>query len=157
MSACSSCSARAAPATSIPRPRREQLRVPIGLRADGEPVVLDLKESADDGMGPHGLIVGATGSGKSELLRTIVASLAVNHSPEDLAFVFVDFKGGAAFAELSGLPHSAGLITNLQSDLSLIDRMREALAGEVQRRQTLLSEAGNLDDVRAYRARREAD
>src|SRR5262249_54958868 len=87
-----------------PKPRSEQLRTPLGIGEDGEPVVLDLKESADGGMGPHGLIVGATGSGKSELLRTLVAGLAMRHSPEELSFVLVDYKGGAAFAELARLP-----------------------------------------------------
>jgi len=83
-----------------PRARDTLLRVPIGQRPDGDLVVLDLKEAAADGMGPHGLIIGATGSGKSELLRTIVAGLAITHPPEVLSFVLVDFKGGAAFAEL---------------------------------------------------------
>ncbi len=140
-----------------PRPRRDELRVPVGVDRDGEPVVLDLKQPAEGGMGPHGLIVGATGSGKSELLRTLVASLAIGHSPETLAFVLVDYKGGAAFAELARLPHTAGLITNLQEDQSLVDRMRDALLGEQERRQQLLRDAGNVDDVHAYRAAREAD
>ena len=133
------------------------LCAPIGLAEDGERLVLDLKQAAQGGMGPHGLIVGATGSGKSELLRTIVASLAASHSPDELCFVFVDFKGGAAFADLAGLPHSAGMITNLQNDLSLVDRMQAALFGEQQRRQSLLRDAGNVDDIGAYRALRAAD
>jgi DNA segregation ATPase FtsK/SpoIIIE, S-DNA-T family len=108
-------------------------------------------------MGPHGILVGATGSGKSELLRSLVAGLAATHEPESLAFVLVDYKGGAAFAELARLPHTAGLITNLQSDLTLVDRMRDALVGEQERRQSLLRQAGDLDDIVAYRARREAD
>jgi DNA segregation ATPase FtsK/SpoIIIE, S-DNA-T family len=133
------------------------LCAPIGLSEEGDRLVLDLKQAAEGGMGPHGLIVGATGSGKSELLRTIVTSLAASHRPEELCFVFVDFKGGAAFAELAGLPHSAGMITNLQHDLSLIDRMHAALFGEQQRRQSILRAAGNLDDVAAYRALRASD
>jgi len=83
------------------------LCAPIGVADDGGRLVLDLKQAAQGGMGPHGLIVGATGSGKSELLRTIVASLAASHTADELCFVFVDFKGGAAFADLAGLPHSA--------------------------------------------------
>ena len=133
------------------------LCAPIGLTEDGDRLVLDLKQAADGGMGPHGLIVGATGSGKSELLRTIVASLAASHSAEELCFVFVDFKGGAAFAELAGLPHAAGMITNLQHDLSLVDRMHAALFGEQQRRQSLLRAAGNVDDIGAYRALQASD
>jgi S-DNA-T family DNA segregation ATPase FtsK/SpoIIIE len=133
------------------------LCAPIGVAEDGERLVLDLKQAADGGMGPHGLVVGATGSGKSELLRTIVASLAVSHDRDELCFVFVDFKGGAAFADLAGLPHSAGMITNLQSDLSLVDRMQAALFGEQQRRQSILRAAGNVDDIGAYRALRATD
>ena len=140
-----------------PRPRAQSLRAPIARAADGEILELDLKQAAEGGMGPHGVLVGATGSGKSELLRSLVAGLAATHGPEQLAFVLVDYKGGAAFADLSRLPHVAGLITNLQRDLSLVDRMHAALIGEQERRQTMLREAGNLDDIVAYQARREAD
>ena len=129
------------------------LRLPIGADGEGEHVILDLKESAQGGMGPHGLIVGATGSGKSELLRTLVTGLALTHPPELLSFVLVDFKGGATFAPLTELPHVAGLITNLADDLGLVDRMLAALRGEQQRRQRLLREAGNVDSVREYQAR----
>ena len=148
-----------APATSGPRlrDRPELLRVPIGATPDGNPLVLDLKEAAEAGIGPHGLVIGATGSGKSELLRTIVAGLAATHPPEQLAFVLVDFKGGAAFADLAQLPQVAGLITNLQADLSMVDRAMAALQGELARRQRLLHQAGNQPDLRAYAARRTAD
>jgi len=140
-----------------PRGRAASLRAPIGRAADGEILELDLKQAAEGGMGPHGVLVGATGSGKSELLRSLVAGLAATHPPEQLAFVLVDYKGGAAFADLARLPHVAGLITNLQRDLSLVDRMHAALIGEQERRQTMLREAGNLDDIVAYQARRETD
>ncbi|MDH2393566.1 type VII secretion protein EccCa [Streptomyces sp. HNM0663] len=126
------------------------LRIPIGVAGTGEDLVLDLKESAQGGVGPHGLVVGATGSGKSELLRTLVTGLAMTHSPEHLSFVLVDFKGGATFAGVTELPHVAGLITNLADDLALVDRMRAALIGEQQRRQRMLRDAGNVDSVRAY-------
>jgi S-DNA-T family DNA segregation ATPase FtsK/SpoIIIE len=132
------------------------LQITVGQDADGEPVTLDLKESAQGGMGPHGLIVGATGSGKSELLRTLVTGLTMTHSPELLNLVLIDFKGGATFAGLTELPHVAGLITNLADDLSLVDRVRAALHGEQQRRQKLLRDAGNADSLRDYHARRAA-
>ena len=94
-------------------------------------------------MGPHGLLIGATGSGKSELLRTLVASLAITHSSEELNFVLVDFKGGATFASLDELPHTSAVITNLADELPLVDRMQDALHGELMRRQELLRAAGN--------------
>ncbi|GLY86603.1 type VII secretion protein EccCb [Actinoallomurus iriomotensis] len=132
------------------------LRVPIGVSGDGQPEILDLKESAMQGMGPHGLVVGATGSGKSELLRTLVTALALTHPPDVLSLVLVDFKGGAAFAGLADLPHVAGMITNLADDLTMVDRMYLALFGEQQRRQKLLRDAGDVDNVREYQRRRAA-
>jgi DNA segregation ATPase FtsK/SpoIIIE, S-DNA-T family len=125
------------------RPNRERLRIPLGIGPDGGRVELDIKEAAQEGMGPHGLIIGATGSGKSELLRTIVSSLAITHSSEELNFVLVDFKGGATFASLDVLPHTSAVITNLADELSMVDRMHDALAGEMVRRQELLRAAGN--------------
>jgi DNA segregation ATPase FtsK/SpoIIIE, S-DNA-T family len=135
------------------RPLSQILRVPIGVGSDGEAVILDLKESALGGDGPHGLVIGATGSGKSELLRTVVTGLALQHPPDLLAFVLVDFKGGAAFAGLQELPHVAGVITNLANDLAMVDRMHAALFGEIRRRQELLRSAGNLASLRAYHQR----
>lgn len=132
------------------------LRLPIGFTGNGQPLMLDLKESAQGGMGPHGLVVGATGSGKSELLRTLVTGLTMTHSPELLSLVLVDFKGGATFAGVTGLPHVAGLITNLADEVALVDRVRDALVGEQQRRQKLLRDAGNIDNVRDYQLRRAA-
>ncbi|HEV2405385.1 MAG TPA: type VII secretion protein EccCa, partial [Ktedonobacterales bacterium] len=137
-----------------PRSRADLLNVPIGIRADGQPLMLDIKEAADGGQGVHGLVIGATGSGKSELLRSLVTSLAITHDPETLNFVFADFKGGAAFADLARLPHAAGMISNLQDDLSLVDRMRAALFGEQERRQRMLREAGNLDNIKQFHAKR---
>ncbi|MBX6354599.1 MAG: type VII secretion protein EccCa [Micromonosporaceae bacterium] len=133
-----------------PRPNRDRLRVPIGVGTDGAPVELDIKESAQDGMGPHGLLIGATGSGKSELLRTLVLGLAATHSSETLNFVLVDFKGGATFASLDKLPHTAAVITNLADELPLVDRMVDAINGELVRRQELLRRAGNFASLRDY-------
>ncbi|GGU61154.1 hypothetical protein GCM10010211_27590 [Streptomyces albospinus] len=139
-----------------PRSPLERLRVPIGVDQDGQPVMLDLKEAAQEGMGPHGLCVGATGSGKSELLRTLVLALAVTHSSENLNFILADFKGGATFAGMSELPHVAAVITNLADDTALIDRMGDAITGELQRRQELLRAAGNFANVTAYERARAA-
>lgn len=137
------------------RLERDRLRVPIGQTTDGAPIVLDIKESAQQGMGPHGLIIGATGSGKSEVLRTLVLSLALTHSPEQLNFVLVDFKGGATFAGMSGMPHVSAIITNLGEELSLVDRMQDALQGEMVRRQELLRATGPFVNVSEYeKARR---
>ncbi|SDC87346.1 type VII secretion protein EccCa [Nocardioides lianchengensis] len=133
-----------------PRPARDRLRVPIGLGEGGALVHLDIKESAQQGMGPHGLVIGATGSGKSEFLRTLVLGLTMTHSPEQLNLVLVDFKGGATFAGMSELPHVSAVITNLAQELTLVDRMQDALSGEMVRRQELLREAGNFASVRDY-------
>jgi S-DNA-T family DNA segregation ATPase FtsK/SpoIIIE len=133
-----------------PRAPRDVLRVPIGTGSHGDPVELDIKESAQDGMGPHGLLIGATGSGKSELLRTLVLGLAATHSSEALNFVLIDFKGGATFATLDRLPHTSAVITNLADELPLVDRMTDALNGELVRRQELLRHAGNFASVRDY-------
>ncbi|MFD3578638.1 type VII secretion protein EccCa [Streptomyces sp. NPDC058644] len=137
-----------------PRGERDFLRVPIGLNDRHEPVLLDLKESSELGMGPHGLCVGATGSGKSELLRTLVLALAATHSPEDLALVLVDYKGGATFAPFTQLPHVAGVITNLENQAGLVERVHTSLAGEVKRRQQVLKDAGNVADIGHYAALR---
>ncbi|MFW0784409.1 type VII secretion protein EccCa [Gordonia sp. CPCC 206044] len=138
-----------------PRVGRERLRVPIGFTATGGPVELDIKESAHGGMGPHGLCIGATGSGKSEFLRTLVLALAATHSPSELNLVLVDFKGGATFLGLESAPHVAALITNLEQEISMVDRMRDALSGELHRRQEALRAAGNFANVGEYeRARR---
>jgi S-DNA-T family DNA segregation ATPase FtsK/SpoIIIE len=137
------------------RGARAFLRAPIGLDDVGQPVFLDLKEAAQLGMGPHGLCVGATGSGKSELLRTLVLSLAATHAPEQLAMVLIDYKGGATFAPFERLPHVAGVITNLEDDAGLIERAYASLDGEVKRRQQVLREAGNVANVADYAALRE--
>ncbi|GGK57431.1 type VII secretion protein EccCa [Nocardia camponoti] len=139
-----------------PRTARERLRVPIGITPDGTPVEIDIKESAENGMGPHGLCIGATGSGKSEFLRTLVLSMVTTHSPDALNLVLVDFKGGATFLGLDSLPHVAAVITNLEEELSLVDRMKDALAGEMNRRQELLRSAGNYANVTDYEKARAA-
>ncbi|NKY50404.1 type VII secretion protein EccCa [Nocardia vermiculata] len=135
---------------------RERLRVPIGITPDGTPVEIDIKESAENGMGPHGLCIGATGSGKSEFLRTLVLSMVSTHSPDQLNMVLVDFKGGATFLGLDSLAHVAAVITNLEEEIALVDRMKDALSGEMTRRQELLRSAGNFANVTEYERARAA-
>ncbi|MDP9949413.1 S-DNA-T family DNA segregation ATPase FtsK/SpoIIIE [Streptomyces sp. DSM 41269] len=136
------------------RTDRARLRVPLGLAGDGSPVELDIKEAAQGGMGPHGVLIGATGSGKSELLRTLVLALALTHSSEKLNFVLVDFKGGATFLGLEDLPHTSAVITNLADESALVDRMQDALHGELMRRQELLRSAGNYTSAYEYETAR---
>ena len=93
--------------------------------------------------GPHALVAGTTGSGKSELLQTLVAGLAATHSPADVSFVLLDYKGGAAFAECARLPHVAGVVTDL--DAHLTARALQSLERELRRREELLSAAGAKD------------
>jgi S-DNA-T family DNA segregation ATPase FtsK/SpoIIIE len=126
---------------------RSRLRIPLGVDERGHPVDLDIKEAAQGGMGPHGLLIGATGSGKSELLRTMVLGMAMTHSSETLNFVLVDFKGGATFLGLDELPHVSALITNLADEATLVTRMQDALAGELNRRQEYLRAAGNYSSL----------
>ncbi|PHV69032.1 type VII secretion protein EccC [Williamsia muralis] len=142
--------------TWAPRSARSRLRVPIGYSTSGTPVEIDIKEAAEGGMGPHGLCIGATGSGKSEFLRTLVLSLVSSHSPEALNLVLVDFKGGATFLGLDSCPHVAAVITNLEEELSMVDRMRDALSGEMNRRQEVLRAAGNFANVGEYERARAA-
>ncbi|MCC3280234.1 type VII secretion protein EccCa [Arthrobacter sp. zg-Y40] len=138
-----------------PRGEVDFLRVPLGPDDRGRPALLDLKESAQFGHGPHGLCVGATGSGKSEMLRSLVVGLLATHSPEVLAMVLVDYKGGATFAPFANAPQVTGVITNLSDDVSLIERVYASLSGEIQRRQEVLKDAGNLANITDYQLHRQ--
>jgi S-DNA-T family DNA segregation ATPase FtsK/SpoIIIE len=135
----------------------DRLRVVLGISPGGEHVDLDIKEAAEGGHGPHGLCIGATGSGKSELLRTVVAGLIARHSPDELNLVLIDFKGGATFLGLEGLHHVAAVITNLADEAHLVARAKEALGGEIQRRQRLLRRAANAVNLASYHRYRGAD
>lgn len=141
-----------------PRADPDRLRAPIGVGdgADhrGEAVFLDIKEAAEGGMGPHGLCVGATGSGKSEFLRTLILGLVATHSPDDLNLALIDFKGGATFLGFERLAHVSAVITNLDDEAYLVSRMHDALSGEMNRRQQVLRAAGNLGNIAEYRRAR---
>jgi len=135
------------------RSQVHRMCVPIGTTVDGAPLELDIKEPAERGIGPHGLCVGATGSGKSELLRTIALGMMARNSPEVLNLLLVDFKGGATFLDLARAPHVAAVITNLSEEAPLVARMRDTLTGEMDRRQQLLRAAG-CASVAAYECAR---
>ena len=109
------------------------LAAPIGAAAEG-PFCVDLR--AD---GPHALVAGITGAGKSELLQTLIAALAVTYPPTRLSFLFIDYKGGLAFQECVKLPHKVGFVTDL--DEHLTQRALASLRAELRRRETLLREA----------------
>lgn len=109
----------------------------VGESFDG-PFEIDLRRD-----GPHGLIAGTTGSGKSELLQTIVATLAVANRPDAMTFVLVDYKGGSAFGDCVRLPHTVGMVTDL--DEHLVRRALESLTAELRRREHLLAAAGAKD------------
>ncbi|WP_277209644.1 FtsK/SpoIIIE domain-containing protein [Isoptericola croceus] len=117
-------------------------QVPLGRDAAGTPVTLDLV--AD---GPHLLVAGTTGSGKSELLQSLVLGLALSRSPADLALALVDFKGGASFGRCADLPHVVGQVTDLEPGLA--GRALAGLRAELHRRERVLAErrAASLDDA----------
>ncbi len=121
------------------------LKVPIGATDDG-PLGLDFVVD-----GPHLLIGGTTGSGKSELLRSLVAGLALSADPDHVAFVLIDYKGGAAFDRCAEMPHVAGMVTDL--DDRLAQRALVCLEAELRHREERLRASG-AEDLAAYRSRR---
>lgn len=125
--------------------------VPIGALAEGKPILLDLNESRH---GPHGIIAGATGAGKSVLLQGIIAALTIAHSPERLQLLLIDFKGGASLAMFAGLAHSAGLVTDLEGRMA--ERAITAIKAELRRRKALLRQTaadlgGKVENIADYR------
>lgn len=116
---------------------RDRLVAPLGRTIHG-PLAIDLCRQ-----GPHALIAGTTGSGKSELLQTLIAGLALNHPPDRCSFLLVDYKGGAAFAEAAALPHTVGLVTDLDGQTTA--RALRSLAAELTRREAVLAAHGVAD------------
>lgn len=112
----------------------KSLAVPLGLRAEEDYVYLNLHEKAH---GPHGLVAGTTGSGKSEIIQSYILSLAVNFHPYEVAFLLIDYKGGGMANLFSNLPHLLGTITNLDGSQSM--RAMASIKSELSRRQRIFS------------------
>ena len=123
----------------------EGLKSTIGYTAGSRPFVLDISEKHH---GPHGLIAGTTGSGKSVMLQTYILSLALNYSPEAIQFILIDYKGGGMANALQSLPHVAGIIDNLQGE-RVIDRALASLNGEIHRREKLFK-AMDVENITEY-------
>lgn len=123
------------------------LQTPIGIDSDGDSFMLDLHEKYH---GPHGLVAGMTGSGKSEFIITYILSLAVNYHPDEVAFILIDYKGGGLTGAFENpdkgikLPHLAGTITNL--DGAAITRSLVSIQSELRRRQAIFNEARKVSN-----------
>ncbi|KXO95090.1 hypothetical protein AXK61_23765 [Tsukamurella pseudospumae] len=120
-------------------PRR--LNFPIGFAPDGARIFLNMREASQGGTGPHGEMIGTSGSGKSEFLRCLVLDACLFHSPSMLNLLLVDFKGGATYQGMEEIPHVAAVVTNLEKSESMVDRMMEVITGELKRRQQLFDSA----------------
>lgn len=127
---------------------QKNLSVPIGIGAGGKPLFLNLHEK---GHGPHGLVAGTTGSGKTALLTTYLTLAALYYHPHEFGFIGIDFKGGDLIRELQDLPHMIGTMTNL--DGNDINRAIKILRGEIKKRQGIFNQAGigNIYDYQKMR------
>ncbi len=129
---------------------RDRLRVPIGNNAvTGELLMLDIKDMAEGGDGPHGLMSGTTGSGKTQTLRTLLISILLGHHPENVQVIAADCKGGSGVRPFEGVPHVPHVITDLEGDQDILDRFVDALWGEIARRKKLCDDYG-ADDLKSY-------
>lgn len=124
------------------------LRSTIGLRSGAQPFVLDISERYH---GPHGLVAGTTGSGKSVMLQTYILSLALNYHPEEVQFILIDYKGGGMANVFTDLPHVAGIIDNLQGQRT-ISRALLSIQGEIKRREEIFKRLGveKIDEYIRY-------
>lgn len=122
----------------------ESMRVPIGQKSGGQDCYLDIHEKYH---GPHGLMAGTTGSGKSETLQTYILSLAVNFSPDDVSFFIIDFKGGGMANLFTNLPHLAGQISNLSGNQ--VHRAMVSIKSENRRRQKLFND-NSVNNINSY-------
>ncbi|MFJ7832214.1 type VII secretion protein EssC [Peribacillus sp. NPDC097284] len=123
----------------------KSLAVPIGLKGKTDRVELNLHEKAH---GPHGLVAGTTGSGKSELLQTYILSLAVHYHPHEVAFLLIDYKGGGMAQPFKQIPHLLGVITNIEGSKNFSARALASINSELKKRQRLFDryEVNHIND-----------
>lgn len=123
----------------------KSLAVPIGFKGKNELVALNLHEKAH---GPHGLLAGTTGSGKSEFLQTYILSLAVHYHPHEVAFLLIDYKGGGMAQPFKHIPHLLGTITNIEGSKNFSMRALASINSELKRRQRLFDQyvVSHIDD-----------
>lgn len=122
----------------------QNVRTTLGLKAGSTPFVLDI---SDKNHGPHGLIAGTTGAGKSVLLQSFILSLALNYNPSEIQFVLIDYKGGGTSESFRELPHVAGIIDSSEGARTIF-RALASIRGEIKRREAIFKEVGvnNIDD-----------
>ena len=120
----------------------KSLAAPIGIDRCGEKLMLDLHEKAH---GPHGLMAGMTGSGKSETIMAYILSMAIRYHPQEVAFILIDYKGGGMAKAFENIPHTAGIITNL--DGSAINRSLVSMKSELHRRERIFQQVGKQHGV----------
>ena len=113
----------------------ESMRAMVGYKSGNQPLYLDIHEKYH---GPHGLVAGTTGSGKSETLQSYILSLAINYHPDEVAFILIDYKGGGMAQSFEGLPHVSGVITNLGGNAT--NRALLSINAEIKHRQKLFNE-----------------
>lgn len=148
-------------------PAARRLEAPFGKRQDGSPMFLNLRHSSEDdylrelpgfsgivGGGPHVTVTGMTGSGKSKWIHAVVLNFSVRHSPEELQFILVDFKGGVELKPLEKLPNVHGVLTNETANQSFLPRFADLMMGEIEKRYAILNEAGFADAAVYEQARR---